>query len=288
MHQCRNSGNMKFIPRFSELDQSPSTKGTFFLKGFGIYVKNNLLDPKHYKNMGEGLWLYLWLLDHMTSVNENGVGKVLKNKPITYEMVGDEIGMSRQVYIRWVDRLRSAGYIQTTRTPKGLCFTVNKAEKIFGNKGSIKDDTSPSKGSIKTNTSDVSKSKHPMYQNRASNNNNTNNNTDLHSTNVLDPTGLGPKPYYGKPEINHLFEYWSSEVGYDIESRVAANRRAASNLLKKHGKDKLEQLIRGVAMAQGDRYAPSISDFSQLQQKTTDLLVWGRRKHGESSVEHIS
>jgi hypothetical protein len=265
------------------------------LKGFGIYVKNDLLEPKHYLAMGEAIWLYLWLLDRMTSVNENGVGKVLAGRPITYAMVAEDIGVSRQVYVRWMKQLRQAGYIQTLRTPVGLCITVQKAQKIFGNrsiksdtspevkKGSIKNSTSP-KRSAKNDTSDVSKSKHLMRQNRASNNNNTINNTNTiqTTTDVVGPDGLGPKPVYGKPEINELFSYWSKECGYDIETRVTANRRAASSLLKKHGAEKLKSMIRGVSMTQSDRYAPSISDFTELQQKLPALLVWGKKKmHGE-------
>lgn len=265
------------------------------MKGFGIYVKNNLLEPKHIENMDAAVWLYLWLLDKMTSVNENGIGKVMAGKPISYEFAATELGVSRQVYVRWVAKLRDHGYIKTLRTPYGLVFTVLKAEKIFGNRarsiksdttGSIKKDTSTAKRSIKTNTSDVSKSIHKMRQKRASNNNNTNNNT-VTTTNV-GASGLDPLPSYGKPEINELFEFWAQEVGYNIESRVKQNRAAASNLLKKHGKDKLHQLIRGVALTQSDQYAPHIADFAQLQQKVNDLLVWGRKKHGSGSVTVIS
>jgi hypothetical protein len=104
------------------------------LKGFGIYVKNDLLEPKHVKAMGEAVWLYMWLLDKITSVNENGQGRVLGNKPVLYEEVAIDLGIHRNTYTKYIKILKSYNYIQTLRTPRGICISVNKAKKSF-NKG---------------------------------------------------------------------------------------------------------------------------------------------------------
>lgn len=98
---------------------------------FYIKIANGLLEPKHCIAMGEAVWLYMWLQDKTTSINENQLGKVLGNKPIVYEDdIKPALGISRQVYIRWIDRLRSAGYIQTIRTPRGLVIVTTKAKKF--------------------------------------------------------------------------------------------------------------------------------------------------------------
>lgn len=81
-----------------------------------------------------------------------------------------------------------------------------------------------------------------------------------------------------KPEINELFSLWNELVGYEIDSNKQKNRYACNNLLKKHGKDKLSQLLRGVALSQSDKYAPRISDFVSLQSKLSELLAWGKRQ----------
>jgi hypothetical protein len=73
-------------------------------------------------------------------------------------------------------------------------------------------------------------------------------------------------------------QYWEQETGMPISSRVKANRYACKNLLTKHGREKVELLIKGVAQSQTDQYAPRIADFTQLQTKLNDLLVWGRQK----------
>lgn len=268
------------------------------MKGFGIYVKNNLLEAKHIEAMGESVWLYMWFLDKMTSVNENGLGKVLGGKPITHAMVAIDLGIDERRYQRWIKRLRESSYIKTLRTPYGLSITVLKAEKIFkkrsdknviSKKLKKSDTTKVSEQIRQKRRTDTTKVSHLSDKNVGSNiKDNTVDNTVDNNTNVLDPSGLGPRPSYGKPEINELFTFWSGEVGYDIESKVAANRRAASNLLKKFGPDKLQSLIRGVALAHGDQYAPGIADFCDLQSKTNQLIVWGKKKHIVSGIEEIS
>ena len=262
------------------------------MKGFGIYVKNNLLEPKHIEAMGESVWLYMWLLDKMTSVNENGLGKVLGGKPVTYEQVQSELGLTIRTYRRWVDRLRDAGYILTLRTPYGLSITVLKAEKIFTSKRSAKNGTSKklrevsdvpkmAQPDVPNLSADVPKMAQGGAKNGTSNKDNTVDNTIDSNTNVLEPS---VPEKFGKTEINEIFDFWGQEVGYDITSKVQANRRAAYNLIRKYGPEKLTQLIKGVALTQSDPYAPRIADFCDLQSKTTQLIAWGQRKHGVSAI----
>lgn len=104
------------------------------MKGFGIEVKNDLLDPKHHKNMGEAIWLYLWLLDKITSVSETGLGKILGGKPVTIEEIQKELFLPERTYSRYLVKLKKHGYIITTRTPYGLVFYVTKAHKRFSNR----------------------------------------------------------------------------------------------------------------------------------------------------------
>lgn len=78
-------------------------------------------------------------------------------------------------------------------------------------------------------------------------------------------------------KINEMFEFWEATIGQKINSNIKSNRFAVSNLLKKFGEEKLQQLIVGVAKAQLDQYAPRISDFRSLQSKVDDLITWGKR-----------
>lgn len=267
---------------------------------FYIKIMNGLLEPKHYQAMGEAVWLYMWLQDKCTSVNENGEGKVLGNKPIVFEIdVEPVLGCSRATYGRMVKKLRDGGYIKTIRTPVGLSIVISKQKK-YAQERSVKNEHHQGSDSDVSETnipSDASKTKRDVAKSKrdaSKTNIQYKTITGLHktkqTTNVVadDGSGLAPLPSYGKPEINELFAYWAEQCQFNIESRVANNRRAASNLLKKYGTEKMHRLIEGVAMTHSDRYAPGISDFCQLQQKLPDLLVWGRKKHGASAVEEIS
>lgn len=101
------------------------------------------------------------------------------------------------------------------------------------------------------------------------------------------PIGKVAQEPKGKTEINQLFEEWHLKTGIPISGKEKANRYAANNLLKKHGYAKCVQLIAGVALAQQDRYAPRISDFTQLQSKLTDLLTWGKTKQTKQEVNMV-
>jgi len=77
-------------------------------------------------------------------------------------------------------------------------------------------------------------------------------------------------------DIDHLMEYWEITVGYAIQGKKQANRYACNNLIKKLTVAGVEQVINGVALAHGDKYAPKISDFCSLQSKLNDLILWGK------------
>lgn len=102
--------------------------------------------------------------------------------------------------------------------------------------------------------------------------NNIDNNID--NTNKL---VLGETPKYGKPEINKAFDDWEQYTGIKISSKITNNRRACNNLLKKYTADELSRLIMGVAKSQEDKYAPRIADFVDLQQKLSQLILWGKQ-----------
>jgi len=106
------------------------------MKGYWIEIVNNLLEPKHRKAMKESVWLFMWLLDKITSITEEGIGKVLGGKPITYEEVNKDLEVPERTYRDWVARLKKHQYITVKRAPNGLIFYVNKAKKRFGQRAS--------------------------------------------------------------------------------------------------------------------------------------------------------
>ncbi len=104
------------------------------MKGFTFEIKNNLLEKKHIEAMGIAVWLFMWLDDKITKVDENGVGWVLGGKPIIFKEVEAELGISQRTYTRWIAQLEKYPYIKAIRTPTGTSFRVFKAHKTFGRK----------------------------------------------------------------------------------------------------------------------------------------------------------
>ncbi len=265
----------------------PQRRGLFCIISLYFKIYNGLLEPKHIEAMSEAVWLYMWFQEKNTSVNENGEGKVLGNKPIKYEDdIKPALGVSRATYKRWINILRDAGYIKTIRSPYGLTVVITKAKKFM---------PVASDGSNPTITPQIDEE---MAQNRTTDGSKSysdgskvamqyktiqvHNKDNTTTTNVV-----GQKAVYGKPEINDLFDYWEKVVGYPIKSKVKTNRNACSTLIKSRNADEMKRLINGVALAHEDRYAPSVSDFVELQSNMNRFLAWGRKRHIQNKTEEI-
>ena len=128
------------------------------MKGYYIEITNNLLESKHRRAMKESVWLFMWLLDKITSISEDGVGKVLKGRPVKYEEVNRELDIPERTYSRWMGQLKRTGYILTKRTPYGIIISVNRAKKRFAQRDTPQKYTRYAKNSIsnRTNESGVS------------------------------------------------------------------------------------------------------------------------------------
>jgi Fe2+ or Zn2+ uptake regulation protein len=92
---------------------------------------------------------------------------------------------------------------------------------------------------------------------------------------------------FGDNGVNALLEYWLQEMKTPITNRVKANRRAAWNLLKKHGQYTLRQAVQFAALAQFNEYAPSISDYVDLQSKWGPLHMWAQKRAHAKLMERF-
>lgn len=250
------------------------------MKGFGIYIQNDLLEAKHCQQMGDSVWLFMWFLDKMTVIDhDKGEGKVLGGKPIKFEDVKEDLGISRSTYVRWLGKLNKGKYIRTLRTPYGTAVTVLKAKKVFGK--SIKNDVSKmehhSKAdvaevehlSVENDTSDVSKMTHLSVENDTSNKiiqkTVTEDSNRRHELKVPEGTLLGA-------EWNEIID--SFEPVNRFYARFYKNktqRQAIVDILSKSTKIQLLKVIKLLPQTNKKNFFPQINTPVQLCEKWSAL-----------------
>lgn len=247
------------------------------MKGFGIEIKNNLLDPKHIEHMGIAVWLYMWCIDKMTSIDEDGVGKVLGGKPIKYEELGEELGISVRTYRRWVSILTKEGYINTKATMRGLIFTVNKAHKRFG-KSYAKNGT-PS--SAESGTDGVPETAQHADKSGTPN-----------KTIQLDNTVRQEPPHAAEVTRDSPIEQQIAEIifrfrDYNPAYRNLFNRKpqreAARRMLEQFRFDPLCAMVNYLRHSNASRYAPTITTPIEMESNLGRLKVWADKQRDSRS-----
>lgn len=250
------------------------------MKGFYIEVSNDLLDPRHCKQMGDSVWLFMWFLDKMTSVTQEK-GKVLGGKPIKFSEIESDLGISRSTYNRWLKSLKEGGYVQTVRTPYGSCIIVLKAKKKFKKPTT---DVSQMKHPIRSVINDTSLTPLMTHQSSdsdtslppSSSDNDTPNKTIQNTDNTVD-TAIDPP---GQDDLVHVSD--SKTIGEEKESGPTINdaialflpyfpgdfvgkssafakkptRRAVEALLKRYSLDELKELLRKYDAKKTEKFRP--------------------------------
>ena len=97
---------------------------------YEVGIRNGLLEPKHYRAIGDAVWLYMYLVDKQgKQVDKNGLGKVAGGVPLHDEDIAGTFGCERKTVSRWRKILIRGGYIMATRAPYGYIYAVTKPKK---------------------------------------------------------------------------------------------------------------------------------------------------------------
>jgi hypothetical protein len=133
---------------------------------FWIGAKGGLCEEKHYRCMRDSVWLFLWLLVRQTGVNEAGEGIVNRGHPLTRTEIQTDTGYHERRVENWIDLLRRTGYVRTERSGNdGLIFFIQNAKDKSkrkavqnpvgnGNSGEVRaKEESPNKGTLKAQES---------------------------------------------------------------------------------------------------------------------------------------
>jgi predicted transcriptional regulator len=94
---------------------------------------SGIFEPRHYKQIGSALWLFLWCVSSTTKdVEREGVtwGVVLGNKPVRIFELEEIFGVTDKTIRSWIKTLEQHQYIKVTRAPYGLIFSVRNSKKF--------------------------------------------------------------------------------------------------------------------------------------------------------------
>ena len=251
------------------------------MKGFYIEIKNDLLEPKHVKAMGQAIWVYMWCLDKMTSVDESGVGKILGGKPIKSEDIAKELGVSRRYISTHLIRLSKTGYLNTKRTPYGYSITVNKAKKRFSQKAEMeqKGTSVGTKGNIQMEqkgTSVGTKGNIQMEQNSTNKEDKTFRQDSIQDNLSEQSSDLQKEENKHIGAIIQAFSLAGLEMGAP-KYFIQAERDAASRLLKKFGLDEVIRAIMALGPRKTERFCPVVTKATQLERKYSEVIIFLRK-----------
>ena len=213
----------------------------------GVWIPKHIIEDKNLKPVDRLIYAEISCFEVCTMTNKT---------------LSDRAGCSEDTASRSVGRLKANGYVT-----------------IIGFNGRVRKMQSQHIMPPQNAESASAKPRRLPPQNKAQDNSIDN----KEITGITNVIGETPEKY-GNNEINDMFEYWQSTVGYEISGRRQANRNACNNLIKKHTADGVRKLIQGVALAQSDRYAPQIADFEELQSKLSKLMAWGKKNTQKVTV----
>src|SRR3990167_7234316 len=101
---------------------------------FYIQVSNGLLKDNHRKRLGMAVWEFMWCIDHITQIDENGIGWVLGKRPVKLREIKAGQGVTEKAISQNIKKLKREDYIVVIYAPYGLIIGVKKAKKRFNQK----------------------------------------------------------------------------------------------------------------------------------------------------------
>ena len=125
-------------------------------------------------------------------------------------------------------------------------------------------------------------------------------NTKEISNEISIPKGIEPKApdevvensveksEFGKPEINNLFKLWEESCGFPIKNKIQLNRFACQRLLKSRGIDAIRNVLKFIPETYSDRYAPTIKNFMDLEEKWDALRIYYQKCIGKTKTRIIT
>ena len=224
---------------------------------FYISISNGLIEGDHHEKMGNAIWLYMWLIDKVTKIDDEGLGWVLGGKPLQIEEIKH---IPRRSCQRYISILKKNQYITVTRTMRGVIIKVTKAKKSFGRqtrhvpKVAHLDMPELAHGDTKIGASQtkIGASNKTVQYDSTVGHSETSSHTDV--VDVIDSF---------KP-VNPAYQKWFA---------IPPQRKAIERMIKIHGKEQILKVVAILPKSNTIPYLPIITTPIQLEDKWATLAA---------------
>jgi hypothetical protein len=177
--------------------------------------------------------------------------------------LAEETGLSEQEIRTALQSLNKCHFVTSKSTNRYTLITVTKYEKYQPNQPADQPAEQPAINQPSTTSKEVKKERKNTY--------NKNENQIIQIF----------------PEVEQVVEHYKLVYGIKTLSRQTENVRAARDLLKDYGLNKVLQAINIAHEASGEEYAPMIGNLIKLKEKYSDLRLWYKRNHKDENQKMV-
>jgi DNA-binding MarR family transcriptional regulator len=245
------------------------------MKGFFIEVTNNLLDGKHVKSMGMAIWEFMWCLDKMTKIDEDGTGWVLGGKPVKWKEVKKDLTLDEGTISENMQKLQKEGYITLKRTPYGNIISVHKAKKRYGKVAM----SSHGNNAISPPENAIS-----GYGKVAMNKEDS-----ISIDNTVDKITVATSATGNLVPLNEVISLFKGvNPTYERLFKRPPERAALERLIAKFGVEKIQNLLKELPGIISKKYAPRITTPLELERDLGKLVAFVRQEQsGKVNKVHL-
>lgn len=240
---------------------------------FYITISNGLIKGDHRKRMGAAVWEFMWCIDKITRVDEQGFGWVLGSKPINLKDIADDMGVHENSVSANLIKLEEEGYIEKLITPHGIRIKVINAKKKFGKKGF----TENSEGGSQKTVKGVTENSEPNI--RHYNDNTVRQEIEAKASGTEDSEKILSQ---GAIENDLLDAFKGVNPNFEKLFANTNQRKAIKEMMKKFPADRLKAMIKYLPKSNASRFAPTITTPIQLQTDMGKLVAWAQKEKAKA------
>lgn len=200
--------------------------------------------------MGTAIWEFMWCLDKITQIKEDGVGWVYGGKPIKREEIREELGSNVGHISENLNKLQKEGYLVLIRTPYGIKIGVNKAQKRYSQKA----------------TSSIGKRQHLETEKATSN---------IRQDNRQDTMTITENKLFSDKDRREMIDLFKDiNPNYQNLFRRKNQSEALKRMVLRFGQEKVVNAIKSLPDIINKPYAPRITTPIQLEENLGKLIAF--------------